>query len=786
VRLLSLSLRNYRQFLYAVITFGRGVIGISGPNGAGKSKIVEAIGYALFGPKGAILHKDRVSDIPSVDAPAGATTSVTLVFQVGAVVYTLVRGPTGARLNIGDQVQAEGATGVTAEIQRILRLTAETYLGSFVAQQNDVARLQSLRGPERQAIVNRLIGIAQIEEAIRLADSETSARKNTFAQAQDTDRLTSASATQILCHLEWDGEEKRRGLGAMEQQLMTAKEETGNASRRRNALKQQQAEAEGVQGQRDALETARLALQQHCAALIETAQQIEKDAAAAVEAQRIIDGSAEADAAVAALDLLCAITADEASLAEFVADIRDRITPEMASYHEAAATVGKLQRRIGRLYAAVSAARVQAATAQACCEETARSLRKVQQQQANAHTLGAQGRCDTCGGTFGDRLADAMAHFADEEAACATACAQAERDKTERDARRLHFEGLLEAAQALLVTAEGELKGLEAVPGQLLTVEQRRDDLGAAIARARKELPARFQNVAYDEQHHAGVRLIATQRSEAQEMLRRVGDIASLRAIAVRRLEEANSKVRDVEIKISAAMAKLATLSVMPEQLDAARHAVEDAQGVEDKLEGLVVEARREVATSDERIRRAEQDVDVARVAESKEAAALRGLTVSQQVGQLLRTVYTTLSAEARPRMEELMMEAIPALYGRRFHAVELTNDFRLLADNGTGMHDIEHFSGGEQTILAILLRIAIAQFCRERAGFDTGFLIFDEVFGNQDPEHRQALVAFLETLRERYDQIILVNHIDEVTDQLDSVLRVVPVSENVSTIGPA
>lgn len=131
-------------------------------------------------------------------------------------------------------------------------------------------------------------------------------------------------------------------------------------------------------------------------------------------------------------------------------------------------------------------------------------------------------------------------------------------------------------------------------------------------------------------------------------------------------------------------------------------------------------------------------------------------------------------------------MESVPALYGRRFRAVALTNDFRLLADNGTGMHDIEHFSGGEQTILAILLRVAIAQFCRERAGFDTGFLIFDEVFGNQDPEHRQALVAFLETLRERYDQIILVNHIDEVTDQLDSVLRVVPVSETVSTIGPA
>ena len=77
------------------------------------------------------------------------------------------------------------------------------------------------------------------------------------------------------------------------------------------------------------------------------------------------------------------------------------------------------------------------------------------------------------------------------------------------------------------------------------------------------------------------------------------------------------------------------------------------------------------------------------------------------------------------------------ALLGSRLRSITLTDDYRIEADNGSGRHQLEHFSGGEQTLLALMLRVAIALFCRERAGFDTGFLILDEVFGDQDGEHR-------------------------------------------------
>jgi exonuclease SbcC len=114
---------------------------------------------------------------------------------------------------------------------------------------------------------------------------------------------------------------------------------------------------------------------------------------------------------------------------------------------------------------------------------------------------------------------------------------------------------------------------------------------------------------------------------------------------------------------------------------------------------------------------------------------------------------------------------------------VDLTEDYQLIADNGSGEHIISHFSGGEQTLLAIMLRVAISIFCRERAGFDTSFLILDEVFGNQDVEHRAQLVQFLEEIKIHYHQILIVNHIDDVTGMLDSIIDVSRTGPNTSKV---
>src|SRR5207244_2410726 len=112
------------------IDFPDGLIGIYGRNGAGKSKIVEAIGYALFGPRGMLPEGDTDRDVRSVTAKPRTPTMVTLEFLLRGQHYRVVRGPkTAVYLDGATREQVEGRAEVTLYMQRQLRMTPATYLG---------------------------------------------------------------------------------------------------------------------------------------------------------------------------------------------------------------------------------------------------------------------------------------------------------------------------------------------------------------------------------------------------------------------------------------------------------------------------------------------------------------------------------------------------------------------------------------------------------------------------------------------------------------------------------
>src|SRR4051794_19636312 len=93
MKLVSLRVTGYRQFLDPTfLEFPDGLIGICGPNGVGKSKLVEAIGYALYGPDDSYIlpDGDKAADIPSAASP-GCTQQVELTFELRGQRYDVVR-----------------------------------------------------------------------------------------------------------------------------------------------------------------------------------------------------------------------------------------------------------------------------------------------------------------------------------------------------------------------------------------------------------------------------------------------------------------------------------------------------------------------------------------------------------------------------------------------------------------------------------------------------------------------------------------------------------------------
>jgi exonuclease SbcC len=81
--------------------------------------------------------------------------------------------------------------------------------------------------------------------------------------------------------------------------------------------------------------------------------------------------------------------------------------------------------------------------------------------------------------------------------------------------------------------------------------------------------------------------------------------------------------------------------------------------------------------------------------------------------------------------------------------------------------------SGGEQDIANLCLRLAISQMIAERAGQSFSLLILDEVFGSLDESRRQNVVELLRGLGDRFEQVILITHIEQVREGLDRVISV-------------
>ncbi len=179
MRLVSLTLTGYRQFLEpTTLHIPTGLTGICGPNGVGKSKLIEAIGYALYGWQRRLMPQgDRLADLPALGGH-GPGPRVELVLELWGEQYEIVRERREALIRAHGAVDPLAATpsAVTAKVIELLGLPPAAYSRTFVARQREIAGLQALGPDPRRRLVNRLIGIAQVEAAIALAQGERTTR----------------------------------------------------------------------------------------------------------------------------------------------------------------------------------------------------------------------------------------------------------------------------------------------------------------------------------------------------------------------------------------------------------------------------------------------------------------------------------------------------------------------------------------------------------------------------------------------------------------------------------
>jgi exonuclease SbcC len=131
----------------------------------------------------------------------------------------------------------------------------------------------------------------------------------------------------------------------------------------------------------------------------------------------------------------------------------------------------------------------------------------------------------------------------------------------------------------------------------------------------------------------------------------------------------------------------------------------------------------------------------------------------------------TDLNVQLRPEISELASSFLTELTDARYSELELDDQYNVLVlEEGIPKPVI---SGGEEDLANLVLRLAISQMIAERAGQSFSLLILDEIFGSLDESRRHNVVELLRRLQDRFEQVILITHIESVREGLDRVITV-------------
>ncbi len=782
MKLHRLRLVNFRQHADTEIVFGDGITGIIGPNGSGKTSLLEAIAWAIYGNAAARGDKDSIRNLR---AKARTPVRVELEFGLGSHEYRVQRGLNDAELYQDGTIIANSLREVTAKLQRVLGMTHDEFFNTYFTGQKELAVLANASRPERAAFLSRVLGY----ERLRLAQERVRERRS--ALSHEVDGLETGLPPRAELQAERKGAEQRlagarRAASDAEAVRRKAQEALAEEEPRWQAWVVRRERTLSLEGDQRVAEQGVLAQRQEF-------QRLDKELAEALSAREELR-KLEAEVApisrlkaeLAELDRLhqedAARREDQAKLTELGRALA-ALDGRMAELADAAAALaraeGEARALAERLEAADRAAEEQQAAwvrekeyAGTRRAELLKQYDEVKEQRDKIERLGPEGECPTCRRPLGAEHA-AVLGVLDRQLQAIVDDGKYFRQRLEQLAQPPATVTQAEAARDALREASRRASEREGALRAQVAERARLERERVVAARRAEELGRRVaaRPTGYDAARHDAVRTELTRldpvalqaaalaaRAERAEVLVREAELAekalSTREALARQLADAVRAERFSEDKFKAAR----------ERHDRATHALRAA-------ELSVAESRGELVGAEAAVRETERREGERAARERTIAERKAELRLHNELDRAFSDLRGDLNAAMRPEIGELASTFLADLTDGRYDEVDLDEDYRVVVlDDGVPKPVL---SGGEEDIANLVLRLAISQMIAERAGQPLSLLVLDEIFGSLDETRRQHVLGLLRRLGDRFPQVVLITHIEQVRDGLDRVIRV-------------
>jgi exonuclease SbcC len=784
MQLLELELTNFRQHAATHIRFRPGLSAIIGPNGAGKSTILEAIAWAIYGAPAARGTNDTIR---FHRAARRSRVEVRLAFDLAGHEYRVTRTMHDAEVHVdgGGAPVASGVAGASQYLQSRLGMDRQEFFNTYFTGQKELQFLANMGATQRARFLNRLLGY----ERLRVAQDRARARRSALRHELDGLRsglgdpvalenaLEAAMARLAAISSESEQAEKKRKDAADALRHIVPRWADAQKTRERardNVHETQAAKKELEAAERDIERVGREleAIAQAAAELSGVRDRLRELPAVTGEATRLED-------LARVHERRSVLERSEKALREEIAE-RDR---RIATLEKAPALVKQYQEDLAAARAALERADAlvesESADWSGKKQEVATRLeaargraRELKQKIRELQKAGPDGTCPTCEQPLHDQFETVVSRLDDELLTLTQDgkwLSKREKQLARKPRALADADAARDRARAGADEQGQKLARCEQAVQELWTVAESRKRDEKRLETAREELAALPGG--YDAAEHRAVQA-------KLETLRGIERRAERFVSIVEAKEEREAERAEARKQAAAARRRLArlaresgSLGYSDEQYEKVRAEHDAAVEALRREELLAVEVSGRVQTAEEARRLAVRDLKLYRdrVAGTRKSELL--LRHHNELDSALTQLREDLNARVRPELSTLASTFLAEITDGRYTALDIDDSYNVLVlDEGEEKPVI---SGGEEDIANLVLRLAISQMIAERAGQQLSILILDEVFGSLDVEHRDNVIQLLHKLEARFEQVILITHVDGIREGVDNVFRV-------------
>ncbi len=784
MKLNTLRLTNFRQHADTRIAFDDGLTGIIGPNGSGKTTILEAIAFALYGVDAA---RGTRESIRFSRAQPRATVKVELEFELAGHRYRVTRGLTSAECFLDDAASpiASSISGVSELLRRRLGMNRSEFFHTYFTGQKELDVMAAMKPAERGQFLSRVLGYDRLREA--------------QSRVREERRLLTARIIEARAAMT-DADSVTRQVSEAEANLASARVRAGEADAKRVAADRALASItprwESAQGERERvreIEGEERLAQQEEAQFARDVARLDADLAwvvgARAELEQLRPELARYPDLMVELHRLDALNREEGrrqtlqegerSLAEELARLRERraaLDDAPRQEREMTSDAERVRRELTDAQRAVEAAREHLARDRQEASTRLQALRKqfadLKEQRDRLVSAGEDGTCPTCARPLGGHFRSVL-DLLDEQMEAVRVDGNYFKLRVEQletmpdDVRAAVERGeVLARDAAALDRTLGVARAAVRERGQLDRDLAAKETRHAQLERELAAIPA-----GYDAARHAAVRV------DVERLAPLDAKAARLSAHAEREPQLRRDRGR-ADGSLTAARARIAELAGRREAVgfseadyEALRAAHEPALAAAREAERTAIAARGEVAGAVV----ARDAALAARRQLAEQQARLdtlqRGRLLHDELDRAFTDLRTDLNLQLRPELSDLASTFLAELTDGRYGALELDDQYAVLVlEDGIPKPVI---SGGEEDLANLVLRLAISQMIAERAGQSFSLLVLDEIFGSLDESRRQGVVDLLRRLHDRFEQVIVITHIESVREGLDRVISV-------------